>query len=572
MAPIGNGEISLTKHYRIEDLVDELAQIQPGMTQSQAETILGGGGHAHAELADDLFILENGKIIDDTLLKACRATSPDAPILVWAALIMADPRLAEVVEQHLTTSDGKLNHSEFDADRLEAHLGNRKAATNLLRYFVTAGLVEPEKRGPTIVGIRRELPTAHAVPQLVRYVVETVEAYGVRQGPGGDPVELALALGVNHWVNLTSREFRIAAAGVVTIPRRPRGPLPPGLEELGTELSRKGQVILQGPPGVGKTYVAREYIRWATAGDPEPARITSLLASLPSHERTPSNVADHLGATGSPAAWDIVQFHPSYMYEDFVRGLEADPVPGGVTFTARNKILGFVAALAKELADRGDDAELYLIVDEINRGDISKIFGELIYALEYRGEPVATPYAVAGESTLTLPRTLGLIGTMNTADRSIAVVDYALRRRFVFVDVAPDLAVVSESGRWSGDGDRNTALAIFAAVEQLFDDPEVPELRDLQVGHSYFLLENDAGSEEDGTRMIARRFAYEVYPLLLEYETEGRFEPSRLDALLDAVGRQGHDRPRQRVLAEQVAEHFLTAAAADGDGGGDGGP
>ena len=85
------------------------------------------------------------------------------------------------------------------------------------------------------------------------------------------------------------------------------------------------------------------------------------------------------------------------------------------------------------------------MIDEINRGDISKIFGELIFALEYRKYPVSTPYEVDGDTTLALPENLLIIGTMNTADRSIALVDYALRRRFVFLDVRPDRSVIEES-------------------------------------------------------------------------------------------------------------------------------
>jgi 5-methylcytosine-specific restriction enzyme B len=567
VTPIGDGKISLTKHYLLDDLVAELAQVKPGTTPSEARGILEGQGHAHGELADDLFIVKGGRIVDDTLLQACRNGAPEARLLVWSALLLADSRLAEVVESYLTSADGKLNPSEFSVDRLRDSLSDviptetRKVASNLLRYFETAEIVEPEKYGGSIVGIGTELSTAQAVPSLVTYLQERLEALGLRLGPAGDPTDLALALGANHWLNLTPSEFRTAARGAAYQKRRKRPALPSALAELSGELERKRQVILQGPPGVGKTWMARQYIDWATAGNANAARLTELLASLAAPDRTAERVADLFQAGGAPALWDIVQFHPSYAYEDFVRGLQAEPVPGGVTFNARNKTLGFMAAVAAELDERSDDAELILVIDEINRGDISKIFGELIYALEYRGEPVVTPYAVNGQMTLQLSPRLSLIGTMNTADRSIAVVDYALRRRFVFLNVSPDRNIVRTSPNWAGTKDRDAALRLFDAVATVFDDPDNAELRDLQAGHSYFLLDSKPADETAGIELLARRFAYEVYPLLAEYETEGRYESERLDSLLDTLGRQGDDRPRQADLAAQVAANLLAPPA-----------
>lgn len=564
MTPIGDGRISLTKHYRLDELVSELAQVQPGMTISDARQILSAGGHAHGELDDDLFIVVDGKIVDDTMLQSCRNGAPEARLLVWAALLLADSRLAEAVEDYLTAPDGKLDPSEFSVDRLRGNLSQiistepGKVASNVLRYFETAEIVEPAKHGGSIIGVGTEKSTAFAVPALVEYLRERLDALGLHLGPAADPTDLALALGANHWINLTPSEFRTAARGAAYQQRQQRGPLPGFLDELNAELERKRQVILQGPPGVGKTWLARKYIDWATAGNRDGSRLTGLLASLAAPDRTPARVADLFQASGSPALWDIVQFHPSYTYEDFVRGLMAEPVPGGVTFNARNKTLGFMAALAKELESRNDDAELILVIDEINRGDISKIFGELIYALEYRGDPVATPYAVGGQMTLELSPRLSIIGTMNTADRSIAVVDYALRRRFVFLDVRPARDVVENASTWAGTGDRDAALRLFDEVAKVFDDPDNPELRDLQVGHSYFLLDVTPADEATGIAEIARRFAYEIYPLLTEYETEGRYDSVSVDTLLDALGRQGEQRPTQAALAQRVA----TALAA----------
>ncbi|MCP4229476.1 MAG: AAA domain-containing protein, partial [bacterium] len=143
-----------------------------------------------------------------------------------------------------------------------------------------------------------------------------------------------------------------------------------------------------------------------------------------------SEAEDYFSDTEKPLSepidnyYQIVQFHPSYTYEDFVRGLVAKPLGSGVTFEPRDKIF----ALMCERAKTNSDKKFVLIIDEINRADISKVFGELIYGLEYRDKPIATPYEVDGSTTLVIPPNLYIIGTMNTADKSIAMLDYALRR------------------------------------------------------------------------------------------------------------------------------------------------
>lgn len=169
------------------------------------------------------------------------------------------------------------------------------------------------------------------------------------------------------------------------------------LREIAQLLDHKRQVVFYGPPGTGKTYVARE-LAWALAGSKERVR--------------------------------LVQFHPSYAYEDFIEGYRPRK-HGEPGFELRDG--PFKALAAAALADR---AHLYvLIIDEMNRGNVAKVLGELYFLLEYRDERIQLQYSA---EPFELPPNLRIIGTMNTADRSIALLDQALRRRFAFVPFFPD--------------------------------------------------------------------------------------------------------------------------------------
>jgi hypothetical protein len=175
------------------------------------------------------------------------------------------------------------------------------------------------------------------------------------------------------------------------------------LVEILSRLKRKKNLILQGPPGVGKTFVAKR------------------LASLAMGVKDPARV-------------EMVQFHQSYAYEDFIQGYR--PTEQG-TFSIKPGI--FYEFCRKAQRDVGRD--YFFVIDEINRGNLSKIFGELMMLIEHdkRGQDFAIPltYASSSDERFYIPENLYLIGTMNTADRSLSMVDYALRRRFAFVSLRP---------------------------------------------------------------------------------------------------------------------------------------
>lgn len=368
-------------------------------------------------------------------------------------------------------------------------------------------------------------------------------------------------------------------------------------------LRYKHQIILQGPPGTGKTFMAEQ-----------------IAADI----------------TRDGGEMKIIQFHPAYSYEDFVRGITAEVNETQVEYNVKNRVMAEFAAKAqrnyvnsqkgtKELGREvwvrkvfeqfkeevlaevehqnglaltpfvtvvsvEDDAfrymgmwkssqrmkyddliELYLndvserqdivnypkisglarthatyfkqmldkfrdfaqqrstpsnqaakedlqyfvlIIDEINRANLSAVLGELIYALEYRGKALESIYELEGDREITLPPNLYIIGTMNTADRSIGHLDYAIRRRFAFVSVLPSETVIEEVVQEAAV--RAKALALFRSVGDLFGpDYLAPgfDAADVRPGHSYFLAQND--------QELHLKLAFEIKPLLLEYLKDG---------------------------------------------------
>ena len=355
-------------------------------------------------------------------------------------------------------------------------------------------------------------------------------------------------------------------------------------------LHYKPQIILQGPPGTGKTREAK--------------RIAKALLGLGENDSLEGN-----------ERFKLIQFHPSYSYEDFVRGIVAKPNEegDGILYSAENKVLAKFAKEALEnylysdgnikswinnnfdrfkreiqniiekeskyildektaitnikeeefilnntsstidinflkkliekvieenfeitakntrnllgieirysnyklLIERFLEKYIFhksklknyvLIIDEINRANLSAVLGELIYALEYRGEAVQSMYAIEGENNLILPPNLYIIGTMNTADRSVGHIDYAIRRRFAFVNILPKDLTDELGDQFESE--------LFAKVINLFNTNLSSEFKkeEVQLGHSYFITKNTP---------IGIRWEYEIKPILLEYVKDG---------------------------------------------------
>lgn len=248
------------------------------------------------------------------------------------------------------------------------------------------------------------------------------------------------------------------------------------IEKIVELLKFKKQIILQGAPGTGKTYTAKKVAE-------------KMINEMNINDE---KIKEH---------YDIVQFHPSYTYEDFVRGISAKSENGNITYEIEDKILMNAVNKANEAKDK----PYILIIDEINRANLPSVLGELLYALEYRGEEVKCPY---GES-ITIPENLYIIGTMNTADRSIGSIDYAIRRRFAFYTVSSNSNIIEDK----------EAKSLYKQVYELIDKhiSEEYNIDDIMVGHSYFLPEEDDCPEN----YLELSLEYNIIPLLMEYYKDG---------------------------------------------------
>jgi MoxR-like ATPase len=273
------------------------------------------------------------------------------------------------------------------------------------------------------------------------------------------------------------------------------------LERVERLLRDKPQLIFHGPPGTGKTYVAQR-------------------------------LAEHFA--GEEGTVELVQFHPSYAYEDFVEGYRPSSNPAQGAFSLRE---GPLKRLAKTASDN-PAATHVLVIDEINRGNLAKVFGELYFLLEYRDSAVSLQYS---DEQFLLPKNLWVIGTMNTADRSIALVDSALRRRFFFVPFFPDEPPVKGLlRRWLEKN--QPEMAWVAAIVDLANEKLGD--RHVAVGPSYFLRKE---LDDEWVRVV---WDHSVVPYLAEqfFGEEERLREFELDRLRAAV--EGKDAAGAEPAAE----------------------
>ncbi|MEO3807276.1 AAA family ATPase [Nonomuraea sp. B1E8] len=224
---------------------------------------------------------------------------------------------------------------------------------------------------------------------------------------------------------------------------------PGWLSRLEQLLWRRKQIILYGPPGTGKTYLALK-------------------------------LAQHLT---EDQAVKLVQFHPSFTYEDFIEGFRPQQGSGGTISFA------LTAGPFRKLAEQAQDdpsTPYILIIDEINRAQLDKVFGELYFLLEYRSQQISLQYSP--DSPFSLPENLFIIGTMNTTDRSIALPDQAMRRRFAFFELHPDKEPTQGLlNRWLRDQEIESDIPLVLAELNRRMADDLPEGRDQAIGPSYVM-------------------------------------------------------------------------------------
>jgi MoxR-like ATPase len=230
-------------------------------------------------------------------------------------------------------------------------------------------------------------------------------------------------------------------------------------------VERKKQAIFYGPPGTGKTFLAQRLARFLTGN--------------------------------SDGVVDLVQFHPAYAYEDFIQGIRPVSQPNGsLTYEmVPGRFLQFCAEARRR------EGICVLVIDEINRANLSRVFGELMYLLEYREQEIP----LAGGGMFSIPANVRLLGTMNTADRSVALVDHAMRRRFAFIALQPDYDLLrrfhEEEG---GDFPVEPLITLLQEVNARIADPHYA------LGITYFL-------RGDLAQQLPDIWRTEVEPYLEEY-------------------------------------------------------
>lgn len=256
-------------------------------------------------------------------------------------------------------------------------------------------------------------------------------------------------------------------------------------------LRRKGQVILYGPPGTGKTHHALAAARELAArqGFRKPFKDLS--------------DAERRQIEGDNGLVRICTFHPGYGYEDFVEGLRPVAPNGQMLFEPRD---GHFKRLC-EAARANRDRSYFLVVDEINRGDVPRIFGELLTILELNKRDLQVILPVTG-TAFSVPPNVYLIGTMNTADRSISMLDAALRRRFGFIELMPDSSVLRDQKA----GSLRLGPWLDALNARLRNNLK-RDARNLQVGHAYLMARQPLTSVAEFSRVLRD----DIIPLLEEY-------------------------------------------------------
>lgn len=280
-------------------------------------------------------------------------------------------------------------------------------------------------------------------------------------------------------------------------------------------------LVLWGPPGTGKTYSAK--------------CLVAKKLNLPLNEL--ENELFSLHDKHPKGHWSIIQFHPNYAYEDFIGGISPRLEGNNLSYTLKTGIFKRMCDVAAKEENR--KSKYFLIIDEINRADLSAVFGELMYALEYRDRSISLPNF---DEPFVIPSNVYLIGTMNSIDKSLATFDIALRRRFAFYKVMPNLNALEIMLAESNISEDNLQQFI-ERCKKLNEDISSQKSRlqlgkDYQIGHAYFakikdfLFPKGENINEINSFSMEKLWNYHLEPLLEEY-LGNRMEDSEISKCLN---------------------------------------
>lgn len=375
------------------------------------------------------------------------------------------------------------------------------------------------------------------VGDLVLAKTEAAETYRVGEIASASQHDPARPSG-RHWRAVKWREQTVTSAELAELEEDPVEPLDDDNlpESVSAELfpgqpaptpaklmgAKPTNLILYGPPGTGKTYVTAQHAVALCQGRP--------LEELTKESLRDQVMADYrqLCASGNIA---FVTFHQTYDYTDFVEGLRPQVTADKrMTYELMPGVLRRLVALATSPERR--DQQFVLIIDEINRGNVSKILGELITLIETdkrlgAKNELQVTLPISGE-TFGLPRNLHLIGTMNTADRSIALIDTALRRRFDFIPMDPKPEVLSSESYVGEINPADFLVALNRKLAEIFRD------REHAIGHAWFMPD---GEKPRNQGQILKAFREKVVPTLTEWLWDS---PEKLQEILGTEVVDGH--------------------------------
>ena len=324
------------------------------------------------------------------------------------------------------------------------------------------------------IDIKKNIPRGKKWNNGLKYVAMEPYLQNIRDMLNDNGFQNATFLDADMFAYWVTQQPQII---MISMGKTPLTPPKSQFKPLHEAFAHTKNVILYGPPGTGKTYIAQQFIE---------------------------EFLDNRGETKS--YYEFVTFHQSYGYEDFIEGLKPIVENNQVLYNIEAGVFKEFCNKARD--DKDENSKYLFVIDEINRGNIAKIFGELITLIEddKRNKiPTKLPYS---KEDFTVPSNVYILGTMNTADRSIALLDIALRRRFAFLELMPDSSLLNYEIDGLNLGDLLTKLN--NKVTDLLD-------REHQIGHSYFIGVMQENGIESAKNKLHFVWYTKVIPLLQEY-------------------------------------------------------